>query len=99
MSVLFFHTMRYKPNDPRNQCNDRFVLSKVRPSLHTGDRGGGGAYRDVRGAWPYAFLKGSISDWLPRSLAGSRCTNPVRCLGGGGLREGVRAAQPAQDRL
>ncbi|XP_077464521.1 transketolase-like protein 2 [Stigmatopora argus] len=28
MSVLFFHTMRYKPTDPRNQCNDRFVLSK-----------------------------------------------------------------------
>lgn len=30
MSVLFFHTMRYKTNDPRNQCNDRFVLSKVK---------------------------------------------------------------------
>lgn len=29
MSVLFFHTMRYKADDPRNQCNDRFVLSKV----------------------------------------------------------------------
>ncbi|CAB1335787.1 unnamed protein product [Coregonus sp. 'balchen'] len=28
MSVLFFHTMRYKATDPRNQCNDRFVLSK-----------------------------------------------------------------------
>jgi len=28
MSVLFFNTMRYKPSDPRNQCNDRFVLSK-----------------------------------------------------------------------
>uniref|UniRef100_A0A673XG94 Transketolase n=2 Tax=Salmo trutta TaxID=8032 RepID=A0A673XG94_SALTR len=28
MSVLFFHTMRYKASDPRNQCNDRFVLSK-----------------------------------------------------------------------
>lgn len=30
MSVLFFHTMRYKTEDPRNQCNDRFVLSKVK---------------------------------------------------------------------
>uniref|UniRef100_A0AAY4D361 Transketolase n=1 Tax=Denticeps clupeoides TaxID=299321 RepID=A0AAY4D361_9TELE len=30
MSVLFFHTMRYKPKDPRNACNDRFVMSKVR---------------------------------------------------------------------
>lgn len=29
MSVLFFNTMRYKVEDPRNQCNDRFVLSKV----------------------------------------------------------------------
>ncbi|KAM6977046.1 transketolase-like protein 2 [Aplochiton taeniatus] len=28
MSVLFFQTMRYKSQDPRNQCNDRFVLSK-----------------------------------------------------------------------
>uniref|UniRef100_A0A671UQV5 Transketolase n=1 Tax=Sparus aurata TaxID=8175 RepID=A0A671UQV5_SPAAU len=28
MSVLFFNTMRYKVEDPRNQCNDRFVLSK-----------------------------------------------------------------------
>lgn len=28
MSVLFFNTMRYKADDPRNQSNDRFVLSK-----------------------------------------------------------------------
>lgn len=28
MSVLFFHTMRYKPLDPRNPNNDRFVMSK-----------------------------------------------------------------------
>ncbi|KAM4769052.1 transketolase [Cyanocitta cristata] len=28
MSVLFFHTMRYKVQDPRNASNDRFVLSK-----------------------------------------------------------------------
>ncbi|KAJ8360811.1 hypothetical protein SKAU_G00173360 [Synaphobranchus kaupii] len=28
MSVLFFHTMRYKANDPRNACNDRFIMSK-----------------------------------------------------------------------
>lgn len=28
MSVLFFHTMRYKAKDPRNQNNDRFVMSK-----------------------------------------------------------------------
>ncbi|KAK1332293.1 hypothetical protein QTO34_006966 [Cnephaeus nilssonii] len=28
MSVLFFHTMRYKSQDPRNPHNDRFVLSK-----------------------------------------------------------------------
>ncbi|KPP77239.1 transketolase-like [Scleropages formosus] len=28
MSVLFFHTMRYRPEDPRNPNNDRFVLSK-----------------------------------------------------------------------
>ncbi|CAL8368034.1 unnamed protein product [Lota lota] len=28
MSVMFFHSMRYKADDPRNQCNDRFVMSK-----------------------------------------------------------------------
>ncbi|KYO29809.1 transketolase [Alligator mississippiensis] len=28
MSVLFFHTMRYKAQDPKNVNNDRFVLSK-----------------------------------------------------------------------
>jgi len=28
MSVLFFNTMRYKADDPRNACNDRFVMSK-----------------------------------------------------------------------
>ncbi|KAF3689887.1 Transketolase [Channa argus] len=28
MSVLFFHTMKYRPEDPRNLNNDRFVLSK-----------------------------------------------------------------------
>lgn len=28
MSVLFFHTMKYKAQDPRNPNNDRFVLSK-----------------------------------------------------------------------
>ncbi|KAJ8257514.1 hypothetical protein GJAV_G00186410 [Gymnothorax javanicus] len=28
MSVLFFHAMKYRPEDPRNPNNDRFVLSK-----------------------------------------------------------------------
>lgn len=28
--MLFFHTMRYKVQDPRNANNDRFVLSKVK---------------------------------------------------------------------
>uniref|UniRef100_A0A8B9RL79 transketolase n=1 Tax=Astyanax mexicanus TaxID=7994 RepID=A0A8B9RL79_ASTMX len=30
MSVLFFHTMKYRPDDPRNPNNDRFIISKVR---------------------------------------------------------------------
>lgn len=29
MSVLFFHTMKYRPEDPRHSSNDRFILSKV----------------------------------------------------------------------
>lgn len=28
MSVLFFHTMRYKVSEPRDISSDRFVLSK-----------------------------------------------------------------------
>ncbi|XP_045394183.1 transketolase-like protein 1 isoform X1 [Lemur catta] len=28
MSVLFFHTMRYKQSDPENPNNDRFILSR-----------------------------------------------------------------------
>lgn len=29
MSVLFFHTMKYRYDDPRNFNNDRFIMSKV----------------------------------------------------------------------
>ncbi|XP_003367936.1 transketolase, N- subunit, partial [Trichinella spiralis] len=28
MSVLFFHTMKYDPKNPRDPYNDRFILSK-----------------------------------------------------------------------
>lgn len=28
MSVLFFNTMKYRPEDPRNPNNDRFIMSK-----------------------------------------------------------------------
>ncbi|XP_048873671.1 transketolase [Brienomyrus brachyistius] len=36
MSVLFFHTMRFTPEEPRNPNNDRFVLSKghAAPALY-----------------------------------------------------------------
>ncbi|XP_030633457.1 transketolase [Chanos chanos] len=37
MSVLFFHTMKYRPDDPRNPNNDRFILSKghAAPALYS----------------------------------------------------------------
>ncbi|KAJ0068725.1 hypothetical protein NL108_010792, partial [Boleophthalmus pectinirostris] len=37
MSVLFFHTMRYRPEDPRHYNNDRFLLSKghAAPALYS----------------------------------------------------------------
>ncbi|XP_076124115.1 transketolase-like [Alosa pseudoharengus] len=37
MSVLFFHTMRYRPEDPKNPNNDRFILSKghAAPALYS----------------------------------------------------------------
>ncbi|KAG7268515.1 hypothetical protein CRUP_002535 [Coryphaenoides rupestris] len=38
MSVLFFHTMKYRPEDPRYINNDRFILSKrLYPAAPTED--------------------------------------------------------------
>lgn len=37
MSVLFFHTMKYRYDDPRNFNNDRFIMSKVRGRLRGSD--------------------------------------------------------------
>lgn len=38
MSVLFFHTMRYKVSEPRDSSSDRFILSKghAAPILYAG---------------------------------------------------------------
>ncbi|MPC98964.1 Transketolase [Portunus trituberculatus] len=38
MSVLFFHTMRYKVSEPRDPSSDRFILSKghAAPILYAG---------------------------------------------------------------
>lgn len=38
MSVLFFHTMRYKVSVPKDPSNDRFILSKghAAPILYAG---------------------------------------------------------------
>uniref|UniRef100_A0A8D2AU80 transketolase n=1 Tax=Sciurus vulgaris TaxID=55149 RepID=A0A8D2AU80_SCIVU len=41
MAVLFFHTMRYKAQDPRNPHNDHFVLSKAFTDMATGSLGQG----------------------------------------------------------
>ncbi|XP_029786040.1 transketolase-like protein 1 isoform X1 [Suricata suricatta] len=38
MAVLFFHTMRYKREDPNNQDNDRFVHSKRLPFVDVATR-------------------------------------------------------------
>lgn len=38
MSVLFFHSMKYRPEDPRNPNNDRFILSKVQLVYPSGCR-------------------------------------------------------------
>ncbi|XP_063071397.1 transketolase [Engraulis encrasicolus] len=37
MSVLFFHTMKYRAEDPKNPNNDRFILSKghAAPALYS----------------------------------------------------------------
>jgi len=39
MSVLFFHTMRYKVSSPKDAANDRFILSKghAAPILYAGN--------------------------------------------------------------
>lgn len=79
MSVLFFNTMRYKADDPRNQCNDRFVLSKVGRPVALPENIGQLACDVVINLALRTFL---------RSL-GSRCTHPVCCMGRGRFREGV----------
>ena len=39
MSVLFFHTMKYKLSEPRDASSDRFILSKghAAPILYAGN--------------------------------------------------------------
>ncbi|KAM4837339.1 transketolase-like protein 2 [Thomomys bottae] len=51
VSVLFFHTMRYRPAEPRHPANDRFVLSQAPAApliaaawAEAGHRGGEEAY-------------------------------------------------------
>lgn len=93
MSVLFFNTMRYKAEDPRNQCNDRFVLSKVGYFFFLWETDILNLVR-TNYLWYCYCLQRLSSPFL-----GPCCTHPVRCLGRGRLREGVWSAQPAQDRL
>lgn len=80
MSVLFFHTMKYRPEDPRNASNDRFVLSKVAPV--TLQLSGGFSAQPL---WPLTLLS------VP--LSGSRRPGAVRRVGRDGLPEGKRAPQ------
>lgn len=87
MSVLFFHTMRYKTEDPRNQCNDRFVLSKAKINTHIFFIKCDFIRRHL--SWYLFYLVG----------LGPRCTRPVCSLGRGRFCERVRSAQPAQDWL
>lgn len=65
MSVLFFHTMRYRYDDPRNFNNDRFILSKVRLS-HS-------VLLYFVCVWPYSWItwddKDNMDSWLAFFLA------------------------------
>lgn len=70
MSVLFFHTMKYRPEDPRHSSNDRFILSKV-THVHQRHQKGIGSFLKIdvgvwdlceititRGdGWPFCFLR------------------------------------------
>lgn len=82
MAVLFFHTMRYKPQDPRNPHNDRFVLSKVgaQPApLHLAQVAHGpGA---VRRCWQRGISEGTsplVSAWPQPSLSTRTPCLPAR---------------------
>lgn len=79
MSVLFFHTMKYRPEDPRNFHSDRFLMSKVWALLSYG--------RNV-----YFQLRLS-TDFLIFSMLGSICTSLVLHVGWDRLPEGERVAQ------
>uniref|UniRef100_A0A8D2CMN0 Transketolase N-terminal domain-containing protein n=1 Tax=Sciurus vulgaris TaxID=55149 RepID=A0A8D2CMN0_SCIVU len=60
MAVLFFHTMRYKAQDPRNPHNDHFVLSKAFTDMATGSLGQGlsAACGMAHTAWSHCHLPG-----------------------------------------
>lgn len=88
MSVLFFHTMRYKTEDPRNQCNDRFVLSKVKVNTWI-----------IGFNFSVSLPEISPDSCFTLVGLGPRCTHPVCSLGRGRFCERVWSAQLAQDWL
>lgn len=83
MSVLFFHTMKYRYDDPRNFNNDRFIMSKVRTPLSS-----------VLWLWHLDVFLGElkITIFVPSPL-GSCSSSSLFHVGGSGLSEGDGAAQ------
>lgn len=108
MSVLFFHTMKYRPEDPRNPNNDRFILSKVSHMFqYISDYWGW----NVSSTWMLMHhhlrhltdSRRSESHQAPASFwhfsSGSRGSCAVRRVGWDGLPEGKWAPQPPQSWL
>lgn len=83
MSVLFFHTMKYRYDDPRNFNNDRFVLSKVRVSQSYWS----GQETFLSDIWM------CLNVVIVFSSTGSCCSSPVLHVGWSRLPEGEWTAQ------
>lgn len=81
MSVLFFHTMKYRYDDPRNFNNDRFIMSKVRTPLSSV-------------LWHLEVFLGELKITVfVVSPLGSCSSGSLFHVGGSGLSEGDGAAQ------
>ena len=96
VSVLFFHEMRFDPNDPHRANNDRFILSKGTPRRSCMPRGLKPALCPARRCWaPAVRLRSRRSSHAAIAVGGRGHGS----LGPGHLRRRGHRAQCEAHRL
>lgn len=87
MSVLFFHNMKYRYDDPRNFNNDRFIMSKVRAITSIYIFLKSLCYSEFD-FFSFALVKDCMNfGWF---LLGTCCSSPVLHVGWSRIPEGER---------